>query len=330
MKNAIRVDRLSKAFGSLKAVNNISFSVNEGEIFGLLGPNGAGKTTTIKMLTTILKPTSGTASVNGFDIIKEPSDVRKAIGIVFQDPSLDEELTGRENLEFHAILYNIGKLERRSRIDEALRLVELEDKANILVKQYSGGMRRRLEMGRGLMHNPRVLFLDEPTIGLDPQTRRHIWEYIKRLNGQMKTTVILTTHYIEEADYLCGRVAFVDHGSIVAMDTPQALKNSIGGDVVSLQAGQHAERLEELVKRQRWTGTVSRHDGFVDLTTKSGERRIPGIVMLAHEHKISLGAVNLHKPSLEDAFIHFTGKSLREEEGGWKDRMRAIRMSRHR
>ncbi len=327
---AIKVEGLSKEFGTLKAVNKISFAVNEGEIFGLLGPNGAGKTTTIKMLTTILKPTAGSARVNGFDIKRESSDVRKAIGIVFQDPSLDEELTGRENLEFHAILYKIGKEERVKRIAEVLKLVELEDKADVLVKHYSGGMRRRLEMGRGLMHEPKILFLDEPTIGLDPQTRRHIWDYIKKLNEDKKTTIILTTHYIEEADYLCNRVAFIDHGSIVALNTPYALKNSIGGDVISLHAGQYAEKLEGIVKKEKWIKTVSRHDSIVTVTTEEGEKHIPSIVMLSHKQGINLGAVNLHKPSLEDAFIHFTGKSIRDEEGNWKDRMRAIRMSRGR
>ena len=233
----INVDKLSKTFGTLKAVDKISFKVNEGEIFGLLGPNGAGKTTTIKMLTTLLPPTSGDATVAGYDIRKQQNDVRKSIGIIFQDPSLDDELTGRENLEFHAILYKIGKEKRTKKIAEVLKLVELEDKADILVKNYSGGMKRRLEIGRGLIHEPKILFLDEPTIGLDPQTRRHIWEYIKKLNETNKTTLILTTHYIEEADYLCNRVAFVDNGKIVALDTPKALKDKLGGDVISLQIG---------------------------------------------------------------------------------------------
>ena len=198
----ITVKKLTKAFGNFKAVDSVSFDVNPGEIFGLLGPNGAGKTTTIKMLTASLTPTSGNAMVAGHDIKADKSGVRQDIGIVFQDPSLDDQLTGRENLDFHAMLYRMPKAERKKRIGEILKLVELEDKADVLIKYYSGGMKRRLEIGRGLMHNPKVLFLDEPTIGLDTQTRRHMWDYIENLNKTHHTTIILTTHYIEEADYL--------------------------------------------------------------------------------------------------------------------------------
>jgi ABC-2 type transport system ATP-binding protein len=321
----IKVSNLTKEFGALTAVDGISFKVSEGEIFGLLGPNGAGKTTTIKMLTTILRPTRGTASVAGYDIIKSPNDVRSSIGIIFQDPSLDDELTGRENLEFHAILYRVPKDRRAKRIPEVLKLVELEDKADVLVKNYSGGMRRRLEIGRGLLHDPKILFLDEPTIGLDPQTRRHMWEYIERLNRQHKTTIILTTHYIEEADYLCGRVAFIDHGRIVALDTPSALKEKQGGDIVSIQMGGTTAKAEKVFKRKKWIKSISKHDNSIDLTVESGEKRIPEIVMLAERQKLPISAVSLHKPSLEDVFIHYTGKTIREEEGSATDRMRIHR-----
>ena len=322
--NVIDVDRLSKTFGTLKAVDKVAFKVNEGEIFGLLGPNGAGKTTTIRMLTTLLQPTSGGATVAGFDIRKQPNEVRKSIGIVFQDPSLDEDLTGRENLEFHAILYKIGKEKRTRKIAEILKLVELEDKADVLVRYYSGGMKRRLEIGRGLMHEPKVLFLDEPTVGLDPQTRRHIWEYIKKLDETNKTTLILTTHYIEEADYLCRRVAFVDHGKIVALDTPKALKDKLGGDVISLQAGgDNQEKFVKTLKALRWVKTVSRHEDFIDITVEEGEKRIPELVVLAEKQKVAMVSVGLHKPSLEDVFIHYTGKTIREEEGSALDSMRA-------
>lgn len=320
----IKVDKLIKKFGDLVAVGGISFNVKNGEIFGLLGPNGAGKTTTIKMLTTLLPSTSGDATVAGYDIKKQQNDIRKNIGLIFQDPSLDEDLTGRENLEFHAILYRVGKEKRTNKIAEVLKLVELEDKADVLVKYYSGGMKRRLEIGRGLIHEPKILFLDEPTIGLDPQTRRHIWEYIKKLNERSRTTLILTTHYIEEADYLCGRVAFVDMGKIVALDTPKALKDKLGGDIISLQIGR--EDQEEFVKKLKnfkWVKAVTKHDDFIDLTVEEGERKIPEIVVLAEKHKIGIVSVSLHKPSLEDVFIHYTGKTIREEVGSAADSMRA-------
>ena len=325
--DTVIVKGLSKDYGKERAVDKISFSVKAGEIFGLLGPNGAGKTTTIKMLTTLLPPTGGNATVAGFDIKEGQNDVRKNIGIVFQDPSLDDELTGRENLEFHAILYKIGKEKRAKKIAEVLKLVELEDKADVFVKNYSGGMKRRLEIGRGLVHEPRILFLDEPTIGLDPQTRRHIWDYIKKLNETKKTTLILTTHYIEEADYLCNRVAFVDHGKIVALDTPKALKDKLGGDVISLQVGGEGGNVAfvKSLKVLKGVKTILKHDDFIDLTVGGGERRIPEIIVLAEKHKVGITSVNLHKPSLEDVFIHYTGKKIREETGNAKDNMRTIR-----
>jgi ABC-2 type transport system ATP-binding protein len=324
MADVIKVSGLGKKYGSFTAVDGISFSVKEGEIFGLLGPNGAGKTTTIKMLTTLLPQTFGEATVSGFDIRKKQKDIRKIIGIIFQDPSLDDELTGRENLEFHAILYNIGKEKRDRKIGEVLRLVELEDKADEFVKNYSGGMKRRLEIGRGLINDPKVLFLDEPTVGLDPQTRRHIWEYIKRLNETHKTTLILTTHYIEEADYLCSRVAFVDHGKIVALDTPTALKNKLGGDVISVQLGKkNGDSFIKALGKLKWVKTMSHHYDFIDLTVEEGERKIPDVVILAREHSAEIASVSLHKPSLEDVFIHYTGKTIRDEAGNEMEGMRA-------
>ncbi|MDE1860848.1 MAG: ATP-binding cassette domain-containing protein [Candidatus Micrarchaeota archaeon] len=328
----IDVDRLSKSFDKLKAVDGVSFKVNEGEVFGLLGPNGAGKTTTIKMLTTLLPQTSGNAKVAGYDIRKQQNEIRKNIGIIFQDPSLDEDLTGRENLEFHAILYNIGRERRDAKIAEVLKLVELEDKADTLVRFYSGGMKRRLEIGRGLIHEPKVLFLDEPTVGLDPQTRRHIWDYIRRLNETSGTTLILTTHYIEEADYLCGRVAFVDHGKIVALDTPSALKNKLGGDVVSIQINaEDRKKFSQLFKGLKWVKRLSAHEDFIDINVEEGERRIPEVMVLASKHGLKILSVSLHKPSLEDVFIHYTGKTIREEEGNsFVQHMRAMRNRRNR
>jgi len=233
---AIETKNLSKEFNGLKAVDGISFNVNKGEIFGLLGSNGAGKTTTIKMLATLLDPTRGEAKVWGFDIKKQKNEVRNSIGIVFQEPALDNRLTGRENLDFHARLYSLDEEIRKKRIEEVLEIVELKDKADVIVENYSGGMQRRLEIARGLMHYPKVLFLDEPTLGLDTQTRHRIWDYILSLNKKKQTTIILTTHYMEEVDYLCQRIAIIDFGKIVALDTPSNLKNILGGDVISIEA----------------------------------------------------------------------------------------------
>jgi ABC-2 type transport system ATP-binding protein len=251
LPNVIETHQLTKAYGSLKAVDSLDITVESGEIFGLLGPNGAGKTTTISMLCTILKPTSGTATVNGFDIVREAGKVRKSIGIVFQDPSIDDRLTGRENLSMHANLYGVPVSEHRERINRILKLVELEDRADDLLRTYSGGMRRRLELGRGLLHYPKVLFLDEPTVGLDPQTRDHIWKYIKELKEVHDITVVLTTHYMDEADRLSDRIAIMDHGKIVVLDTPEKLKETLEGDVISVRAN-NLDALSELVSK--WLG----------------------------------------------------------------------------
>lgn len=322
-QNDIEIKNLTKRFGNFTAVDNISFSVRKGELFGFLGPNGAGKTTTIRMLTTLSKKSSGQAKVVGYDIEKNQNEVRKSIGIVFQDPSLDDKLTGRENLEFHAILYKIDKVTRTKKINEVLKLVELEDKANVLVEHYSGGMKRRLEIGRGLIHNPAVLFLDEPTLGLDVQTRRKIWDYIKRLNKEHGVTLLLTTHYIEEAEYLCDRVAFIDHGKIVAIDTPAALKSSLGSDIVSLEVSSNATALKPIFSKQKWIKSVALHGTTITISLNKGEEYIPEIVAIANKAGVKVDAVHFHKPSLEDVFIHLTGKTIREEEGGgMKDHMR--------
>ena len=243
----------------VKAVDGISFNVKEGEILGFLGPNGAGKTTTLNMLSTLLKPTSGTATVNGNDILTEPDAVRRSIGYVFQDTTLDIELTGRENLDFHGRLYGLDRTTRENRLKEVLELVQLTDRADSLVKTYSGGMKRRLEIARGLMHHPEVLFLDEPTLGLDPQTRRSIWEHILRLNQEKKVTVILTTHYTEEADYLCKRILIIDFGKVVVLDTPDNLKARLKGDVVSLTFKDlmAIERLRSLLENKEWVHKIN-------------------------------------------------------------------------
>ena len=244
-ENIIEVKNLTKIYneGNVLAVDNISFEIQKGEIFALLGPNGAGKTTTISMLATLLTPTEGEATVNTFNIRKDSKSVRKSIGIVFQEPSLDSDMKGRENLELHAILYGMPKTERRDKINEVLKLVNLEDKADLFVKNYSGGMKRRLEIARGLIHKPEVLFLDEPTLGLDPQTRRKIWEKIKELN-QLNITILLTTHYMEEADELADRICIMDHGKIIAMDTSENLKKKLSGDIIDLEFEKIENRIE--------------------------------------------------------------------------------------
>lgn len=295
---------------SFAAVDHISFSVESGEIFALLGPNGAGKTTVIKILTALLKPTSGTAKVAGFDVGKEKDSVRKSIGIVFQEPSLDWRLTGRENLDFHARIYGIGREEREERIGEVLKLVELEDKADVVVDKYSGGMKRRLELARGFIHNPKVLFLDEPTLGLDTHTRRRIWDYIRRLNDSEGVTVVLTTHYMEEADYLCERVGIMDQGKIIALDTPKKLKDLIGSDLVSLEMNEEGNT--EVFKKLDFVTDFRKYNDFVTLKMERGDLRIPVIMEVARLAGIEIKSVNLRKPSLEDVFLHFTGRRIRE------------------
>jgi ABC-2 type transport system ATP-binding protein len=324
--DAIKVDHLTKRFEDVTAVDQVSFSVQQGELLGLLGPNGAGKTTTINMLSTLLKPTSGRAEVAGFDVAKDRDNVRKSIGIVFQEPALDGKLTGRENLEFHAMMYGIKKAERNRRIDDVLKLVDLTDKAAVLVEKYSGGMKRRLEIARGLIQQPKVLFLDEPTLGLDAQTRRHIWDYVKRLNREGKVTIILTTHYMEEADYLCDRVAIMDHGKFVALDTPARLKDVLGGDVVSMEVEGDAEPLMAELRTLDWIKKTSRHGEEINLTMEKGERRIPELITMAQQLGITVSCVHLRKPSLEDVFLHFTGRTIREQEANLNERNRTMMM----
>ena len=325
---AIEIKNLSKHFNKLKAVNNVSFEVKEGEIFGLLGPNGAGKTTIIKMLTTLLRPTKGEAKVWGFDILNQKDEVRNSIGIVFQEPALDTRLTGQENLDFHARIYGLNQEKREKRIEEVLNLVELKDKSNVLVKDYSGGMQRRLEIARGLMHYPKVLFLDEPTLGLDAQTRRRIWEYILKLNKREKTTIILTTHYMEEADYLCQRVAIIDFGKIIIEDKPDNLKNLLGGDVISIEAFPE-KRAFKVFSNFPWVKKINQHNGLIDLNVEQGERKIPLLMKIDQkEEGFEIKSVNLRRPTLEDVFLHFTGRTIREKDNN-QNKMRRGRFRRH-
>ncbi|MGD0803833.1 MAG: ATP-binding cassette domain-containing protein [Candidatus Bathyarchaeia archaeon] len=316
MDYAIKVVDLTKKFKNLTAVDHISFEVESGELFGLLGPNGAGKTTTINMLCTLLKPTSGYAEVAGYDVAKKKDMVRNSIGIVFQETALDERLTGRENLDFHSIMYNIPTEIRHKRIDEVLDLVELKDKANVLVEKYSGGMKRRLEIARGLIHRPKVLFLDEPSLGLDAQTRRNIWEYIKKLNEE-DVTIILTTHYMEEADYLCDRVAIVDHGRIVAIDTPVNLKDALGGDVLTLEISESTDtKLEEQFETMDWVVGVDVRNGAMELRVRNADRHLPEVFKAAEKMGVTITSVHLRKPTLEDVYLKYTGRKIREQEAG--------------
>jgi ABC-2 type transport system ATP-binding protein len=312
MPHAIETHQLTKAYGSLKAVDSLDIAVEPGEIFGLLGPNGAGKTTAISMLCTILKPTSGSATVNGFDIVKEANKVRKSIGIVFQDPSIDDRLTGRENLYMHANLYGVPAAEQKERINRILKLVELEDRANDLLRTYSGGMRRRLELGRGLIHYPKVLFLDEPTVGLDPQTRDHIWKYIKELKQAHDITVVLTTHYMDEADRLSDRIAIVDHGKLVILDSPAKLKDTLEGDVIVVRAN-NVNALAELAAK--WLGITKTTivDGALEITVRNGKAVMPRIMELAAQNNIYVESLLLREPNLEDVFLHYTGRTIRED-----------------
>ncbi|HLD58587.1 MAG TPA: ATP-binding cassette domain-containing protein [archaeon] len=316
--NAIEIMDLEKKFGDFTAVDRISLEIKEGELFGLLGPNGAGKTTTISMLSTILQPTSGTAKVWEHDIVHEKDAVRHSIGIVFQDPSLDDELTGRENLDFHGRMYGMGAEQRKERIAEVLKLVELESRADSLVKTYSGGMKRRLEIARGLMHKPKILFLDEPTIGLDPQTRRRLWEYIKAFNEKEKITIILTTHYMEEADFLCERIAIIDHGKIMALDTPEKLKQVLGGDVITMSVAKPKE-FQKILEKTPCVKEAKIFDESLNISVENGSTCVPKLIAIAQKNRIEVNSVILKRPSLEDVFIHYTGRTIREQEADGKD-----------
>jgi len=303
----IEVEHLVKRYSDLVAVNDVSFSVDQGEVFGLLGPNGAGKTTVINILCTLSKPTSGKAFINGFDAVHQQSRVRQCIGLVFQDPSLDDRLTALENLEFHSRVYNIPTSVRKERIEQMLRMVELWERRRDIVKTFSGGMKRRLEIARGLLHRPKVLFLDEPTLGLDPQTRRRLWDFILGLRQQEGTTVFLTTHYMDEAGY-ADRIAIMDYGKIIALDSPLELKSTVGGDVISLNTEDNQRAQAELQKRYQ---IEARSDGeHVAFEIANGERFIP---ILIKELDTEILSISLRRPTLDDVFLKLTGHQLRDE-----------------
>jgi ABC-2 type transport system ATP-binding protein len=303
----IEVEHLVKSYHDLVAVNDVSFSVDQGEVFGLLGPNGAGKTTVINILCTLSKPTSGKALINGFDVVRQRSQVRQCIGLVFQDPSLDERLTALENLEFHSRVYNIPASVGKERIEQVLRMVELWERRRDIVKTFSGGMKRRLEIARGLIHRPKVLFLDEPTLGLDPQTRHRLWDFILGLRQQEGTTVFLTTHYMDEAEY-ASRIAVMDYGKLIALDNPKGLKGMVGGDLISLSTVDNQKVQAELQERYH---IESRSDGEqITFEFANGERFIP---VLIKELDTEILSVSLRRPTLDDVFLKLTGHRLRDE-----------------
>lgn len=314
MPSILETTNLTRKFGSHTAVNNVSLTIEKGEVFGLLGPNGAGKTTLLSMLCTILKPTAGTASINGYDIIREHSEVRRSIGIVFQDPSVDTDMTSRENLQMHADLYGVPVKEQKERIRAVLTLVGLSERADDFMNTFSGGMRRRLEIARGLLHYPRVLFLDEPTIGLDPRSREHIWDYIRELRKREDMTIILTTHYMEEADRLCDRVAIIDRGSIVALDTPAALKQTVGGDTITMRSD-NAQLLSDLIITENIGEFISIQQNELKISVRDGHLALPRIVESAVNAHVSIEHIAITHPDMNDVFIHYTGKDLVRDEG---------------
>jgi ABC-2 type transport system ATP-binding protein len=303
----IEVEHLVKRYSGLVAVNDVSFSVDQGEVFGLLGPNGAGKTTVINILCTLTKPTSGKALINGFDANHQQSQVRQCIGLVFQDPSLDDRLSALENMEFHSRVYNIPASVRKDRIEQVLRMVELWERRRDIVKTFSGGMKRRLEIARGLLHHPKVLFLDEPTLGLDPQTRSRLWAFILGLQKTEGTTIFLTTHYMDEAEY-AHRIAVMDYGKIIALDNPKGLKSMVGGDVISLNTEDNQRAQAEIQKRYQ---IESRSDGeHVTFEITNGDRFIP---VLIKELDTEILSISLRRPTLDDVFLKLTGHRLRDE-----------------
>jgi ABC-2 type transport system ATP-binding protein len=315
MEDVIKVEGLTKVFnGSLTAVDHVNFSVHQGEIFGFLGPNGAGKTTTIHMLTTVLKPTDGSGHVCQYSITEEPSEVRYCIGVVPQEYTADEDLTGIENILLCADLYGIPRKESKERAKELLELVELSQFAGKKVQTYSGGMRRRLELACGLINRPRVLFLDEPTLGLDVQTRAATWNYIKKLKEQYHMTIFMTTHYLEEADNLCDRIAIIDHGKIIKLDTPEALKESLGGDILTV-ATKENEDVSELIRKIPRVKEVKKQDSTYRVKVELGEETAPLILSALMKKDVTITKLSLSKPTLDEVYLEYTGKAMREEEG---------------
>jgi len=317
----IKIRNLTKDYGKTRALQGINLDIRKNETFGILGPNGAGKTTIVSVLSTMLKPTDGTVWINGFNIKNESKKIREIIGIVFQEPSLDKDLTAYDNLYFHCRLYNVKNMDVK--IDKLLKLVDLQEKKDMLVDKFSGGMKRRLEIIRGILHEPKILFLDEPTRGLDPQTRHKILNYIKELKN---ITVILTTHYMEEADQLCDRVAIIDNGKVVAIDTPKNLKKKIGDDIIELKTSN--QKIKTVLGNKNFIKKIVQNKGGIyQVTVSDGESKIPRILELTTKNKIKIISISLRKPTLDDVFLYCTGKTIREKELDYEDRIK-LRMKR--
>lgn len=312
MEYIIETHDISKKYDDFTAVNGVNLKVPKNSVYGVLGPNGAGKTTLISMLCTILHPTSGTAMVNGYDVTKNPKEVRESIGIVFQSRALDDILTGREHLEMHASLYGVPKDVREERIEEILDLIALGTKADEFVKTYSGGMKRRLEIGRGLIHRPKVLFLDEPTLGLDPQTRESIWEYIQELNQNQDVSVLMTTHYMEEADKLCDEIAIINQGQIITADSPKNLKRELKADTITMQVDK-LEEFTEKVEKLDFVKETYVIDSEIKLMVERGENLVAELVNFANENNIFVYSIELEHPNLEDVFLKYTGRTIQGE-----------------
>jgi ABC-2 type transport system ATP-binding protein len=314
----IQVRGLAKRYGAIEAVRGIDLEVRRGEIFGFLGPNGAGKSTTISILCTLLKASEGTATVAGHDVARDPHAVRQSIGLIFQEPSLDDQLTARENLRFHALVYGVPRAERRRRIEESLRTVELLERAESPVRTFSGGMRRRLEIARGILHTPEVLFLDEPTQGLDPQTRANIWEHLQRLRRDRDLTMFMTTHYMDEAEW-CDRIAIIDHGRIVALGTPEELKARVGGDVVTLSTDDDGRAAVEIADRLSVTPTL---DGAgLHIEVADGAAFVPRLIGAL---RVPVRSVTVRRPSLDDVFLKLTGRVIRDAQADAQSDLRRM------
>ncbi|BCU71673.1 ATP-binding cassette domain-containing protein [Stygiolobus caldivivus] len=318
MVEAIKAVNLTKTFGKFVAVDHINFEVKEGEIFGFLGPNGAGKSTTIKMLTTVLKPTEGTAIVNGYDVVKDPANVRRSIGVVPQEYTADEDLTGWENMMMMAGLYGIDREVAKERARELLEMVELGQAMNRKVETYSGGMRRRLEIAMSLISRPKVLFLDEPTVGLDAQTRKAIWDYIMKLKREYNMTIFVTTHYLEEADQYADRIAIIDHGKILAIGSPKELKESIGGDVVTLVTT-NDEAAVKVLQGLEGVLDVKKVDGELRVKVKEGEEMAPRILEGLLKNGIKVSKMAITEPTMDEVYMEYTGRKMRDEEGDSKE-----------
>jgi len=310
----VHVENLSKSFGKLKAVDSVTFEIREGEIFGFLGPNGAGKSTTIKMLTTLLKPSGGSALVCGYDVGKSANEVRRSVGVVPQEYTADEDMTGRENILLCADLYGIPRSNSIPHVEELLKLVELQDAADRKVSTYSGGMRRRLELASGLINYPKLLFLDEPTLGLDVQTRAAVWKYIRMLKFEYHMTLFLTTHYLEEADSLCDRVAIIDHGRIVKIGSPEELKASLGGDVIVVGVQESTPDISQDIARIKLVKDVKKTDNNYRIKAEMGEEASPQIMDLVRSKGLHVTKISLTKPTLDEVYLEYTGRTLREEE----------------